>query len=191
MSASSALLRTAPKSRSERNGELRTALRISLVGVLPHSTTNRNASKSSAAAFTSTTDRMGGKSTITYSYSEAARFKADLTAGETSTSALLAGLNLVEDGNTSKWNLGSAIRTVERSRRSVARLTNPGRSPYPSVLETDGLRISASIRRVRSPLFAAKSANAMAIVVLPSPGNEDTTPITLAPAGWRSIATLM
>src|ERR1700738_5064783 len=105
MTASSALLRTAPSNRSATTGEALTALRISSADVLPHSTTRTKASNRWATAFTSTTGRIGGKATRASTYLLLAAPNRSLIAGEPRSSALLEGFIRVEDGRKSNLNL--------------------------------------------------------------------------------------
>src|SRR3979409_861811 len=104
-------------------------------------------------------------------------------AADVMMSELLEALTRVDAGKKSNLNLESEMTRSLKSVRSATMFITPGAFAYPRALVIDGLRRSASIRRVLAPAVAMKAATLVATVVLPSPGSADTTPMIFAPVG--------
>src|SRR5947207_13296065 len=82
---------------------------MSSADVLPHSATKTKESSRWAAALTSTTGKIGGRSTMTYSYRLRAVCSVFAIVGEFNPYSLFGGLIRVEAGRKSNLCVGSEL----------------------------------------------------------------------------------
>ncbi len=112
-----------------------------------------------------------------------ATLSACFIVGEFRISELFVGFMRLEAGRKSNLYLKSEMTRSSSDDLSTTMSSRPGALLYPSVLLMEGFRKSASISKVRAPLFATNAAKDAATVVFPSPGSAETMPTSLPPAG--------